>query len=274
MYFILNGKLVESKKAVIPITDHGFLYGDGIYETMRTKNGKLWLFNEHIKRLNNSAKEVGIKVPYKKADIFKQIILLMKKNKIAEARIRLTLSRGSNDFNFGSAKTPTFLVEAKKLTFPPKEFYKKGISVVTYNIERPMAQLKSTSMLPSILAYRYAKKKHAYEALLVDCNNRITECSMSNVFFVKKGKLITPKDDILKGTVRGFIIKKTKVKLTVIKKKDLSKMDEAFITGTVKGILPITKIDGKKVGNGKIGKVTSRLMETIFPVTITKKYEN
>lgn len=254
---------MEEKKAVIPITDHGFLYGDGIYETMRTVNGKLWLFNEHIKRLKASAKVVDLRVPYKKSDIREQILLLIKKNKLKEARIRITISRGSSELRFGPAKSPTFLIDAKKLTFPPKELYEKGISVVTYDIERPMPKIKSTSMLPTIIAYQYAQKKYVHEVLLVDHRGRVTEGSMSNVFFVRKGRLITPKKYILEGTVRNLIIKREKVKQTTVKKRDLPKMDEAFITSTIKGVLPITRINGRKVGNGKVGPVTKKLLMKI-----------
>jgi len=274
MHFILNGKLVKGKTAVISVVDHGFLYGDAVYETMRTMNGKLWLFNEHIRRLNDSAKAVGIKVPYSTFDISEQISLLMKKNNLIDARIRVTLSRGINDFNFESAKSATFLIEAKKLVFPSGELYKNGVSVVTYDIERPMPELKSTSMLPSVLACRYAKKKHVYEVLLVDCDGLVTEGSLSNVFFVKDGEVMTPKKNILNGTVRGLIIKNVKVNLVSIKKDDLPKMDEAFLTGTVKGILPITKVNAKKVGNGKVGPVTLGLMKNVFPelVPSTSRY--
>ncbi len=263
MYYILNGKLVEGKKAVIPVTDHGFLYGDAIYETMRTRNGDVWLFNEHFKRFKDSAKIVGIKIPYKKSEIYEQIIGLIKKNRLKEARIRITLSRGSSGFDFGPAKNPTFLVEARKLTYPPKELYEKGIPAVTFEIERPMAKIKTTSMLPSILAHRYALKKKAHEAFLIDHRGRVTEGSMSNVFFVKRGKVFTPKKYILEGTVRRLVIKETRAKQTTIKYRDLSKMDEVFITSTTKGILPVTKINGKKVGDGKVGPVTKKLLSNL-----------
>jgi len=254
---------VEGKKAVISVTDHGFLYGDAVYETMRTVDGKVWLFDEHIKRFESSAKVVGLKIPYKKIEIYDQIVSLIKKNRLTEARIRITLSRGSNELDFGPAKNPTFLIEAKKLTFPPKELYEKGISAVTFEIERPMAQIKTTSMLPSILAYQYATKKKAHEAFLVDHRGRITEGSMSNVFFVRRGKVITPKKYILEGTVRKLIIKQTRAKQTTVKYRDLPKMDEAFISSTTKGIMPVTRINGKKVGDGKVGPITKKLLSNL-----------
>ena len=263
MYYVLNGKFVESKRCVIPVTDHGFLYGDAVYETMRTCSGKVWLFDEHFKRFISSAKVLGLEIPYKKSEIYEQIVGLIKKNRLKEARIRITLSRGSNELDFGPAKNPTFLVEAKKLTFPPKELYEKGISAVTFEIERPMAKVKTTSMLPSILAYQYALKKKAHEAFLVDHRGRITEGSMSNVFFVKNGKVLTPKKYLLEGTVRKLIIKETRAKQTTVKYRDLPKMDEAFISSTTKGIMPVTKINGKKVGDGKVGPITKKVTEYI-----------
>lgn len=255
---------MEEKRAVIPITDHGFLYGDAIYETMRTREGKLWMFDEHIKRLKKSSKAVGIKIPYTKKEIYQMIDQLIEKNKLSEARIRITLSRGSNGLDFGPSKKPTFLIQTIKITFPPKELYEKGIAAVTFEVERPLPKIKSTSMLPTIAAYRYALKKNAHEAFLVDYRGRIVEGSMSNVFFVSKGKLITPKKNVLEGTVRNLVIKKGKARQTTVKKRDIPKMDECFITSTIKGILPVTKINGKKVGNGKVGPTTLRLMEALF----------
>ena len=264
MYVILNGKFVEEKKAVIPVVDHGFLYGDAVYETMRTKDGELWMFNEHIRRLNASAKAIGIGIRFRELQIREQIYELIKKNKLREARVRVTLSRGSNGFNFGSAKSPTLLIQASKIKFPPRHLYEHGVSVVTFDIQRPMPKVKSTSMLSTVMAYKYAQKKRAYEALLVDDRGRITEGSISNVFFIRKGKIFTPKKNLLEGTVRNFIIKKAKVKQTTIKKRDLPKMDEAFITSTIKGILPVTRINGRKVGDGEVGSVTKALMDTLF----------
>lgn len=263
MHVVLNGKFKEQKKAVISVTDNGFLYGDAIYETMRTKDGDVWLFGKHIKRLKKSAKAVGMKVPYATKEIRRMIEALIKKNKLKEARIRITLSRGSNGIDFGPAKRPTFLVQAEPIVLPSENLYKNGISVVTYPIERPMPKVKSTSMLPTIAAYRYALKKNAFEAVLVDHRGRISECSMSNIFFVRKGKLITPKKYVLEGTVRNLIIKKGRAKRTMIKERDLSKMDECFITSTIKGILPVTKINGKKVGDGNVGPVTKNLMKIL-----------
>ena len=263
MYVNLNGKLVEEKRAAIPITDHGFLYGDAIYETMRTVEGKLWMFDEHIKRLKASAKIVGMKVPYSKKEIREMIEQLLVKNKLKEARVRITLSRGSNKLDFGPAKNPTFLIQPAKIKLPPKELYENGISVITYEIERAIPQIKSASMLPTIMAYQHALKKKAHEALLVDHRGRVTEGSMSNVFFVRKGKVITPKKNILEGTVRNLVIKMAKAKQTTIKKRDLQKLDECFITSTIKGILPVTKINGKNVGNGEVGPITKILMKKL-----------
>ncbi|MBD3156387.1 hypothetical protein GF369_01020 [Candidatus Peregrinibacteria bacterium] len=263
MYVVLNGKFKEQKKAVIPVTDNGFLYGDAVYETMRTKDGDVWLFGKHIKRLKKSAKAVGIKIPYTTKEIRRMIETLIEKNKSKEVRIRITLSRGSHGLDFGPVKKPTFLVQTKPIVLPPETLYETGVSVVTYTIERPMPKVKSTSMLPTIAAYRYARKKNAFEAVLVDHRGRISECSMSNIFFVRKGKLITPKHNVLEGTVRNLVIKQGKAKRTTIKKRDLPKMEECFITSTIKGVLPVTNINGKCVGDGNVGPITKNLMKIV-----------
>jgi branched-chain amino acid aminotransferase len=263
MYVVLNGKLKAQKKAMISVTDNGFLYGDAVYETIRTKDGDLWMLGKHLRRLKKSAKAVGMKIPYTKKEIRRMIEELIIKNKLKEARIRITLSRGANGLDFGFAKKPTFLVQAETIVTPPKDYYEQGVSIVTYAIERPMPKVKSTSMLPTIVAYRHALKKNAFEAVFVDHRGRVLECSMSNIFFVRNGKIITPKKNVLEGTVRNLVIKKARVKQTTIKKRDLPKMEECFITSTIKGVLPVTKINGKKVGNGNVGPITKNLMKIL-----------
>jgi branched-chain amino acid aminotransferase len=261
MYVCLNGKFVDHKKALIPTSDHGFLYGDAVYETLRTRNGELWLFEQHMKRLKKSAKAVGIKVP--SLDFEELIEELIKKNKLKEARVRITLSRGSNNFEFNSCKKPLLLIEAKPLKLPPKEVIEKGVSVISYQIERTKPKIKSTSMLPAVLAQREAKKKNAYEALLVNNEGYVTECSYSNIFIVKNNKLKTPKKDILEGTVRNYIIAHYKTKRKKLTLRNVKKADEVFITSTIKGVVPVVKIDGKKIGNGHVGPITQKLMKIL-----------
>jgi len=262
MYIILNKKLIQQKKAMISVMDHGFKYADAIYETLRTINGKPWLLPEHLKRLRSSAKTLGIKVPLTNKEFAQQIARLLKKNNHKESRIRITLTRGQNSFDFNSCKKPTLLIEATKLPKPPSTA--KGIATITYKIERIAPELKSTNMLSSILARREAHKKKAFEALLVDRNNNITEGAFSNIFVVKNGQLITPKEGILEGTTRNFIIKKyPKTKQANIPLAKIYSYDEIFITSSTNGVVPVVKVDGRPIKNGKIGQITQNIIKLL-----------
>lgn len=257
MYVIINGKLIDAKKAVISISDHGFKYGDAIYETIRTINGKPWLLNEHFKRLKESAKVTGIRVKYSNAEFKKMIDLLIKKNGFKESRIRITVTRGNNDFDFKTCKDPLTLIEVTNL--PPFR-QSKGISVTTMHIERTAPEIKSTSMLPSILA----RRNKGAETLLIDHNKNITEGSFSNIFAVKNGTLITPKDGILKGTTRDYILAKyKKSKEAQIPLKNIYNYDEIFLTSSTKGVIPVIKVDGKPINNGKIGRITKQIIKLL-----------
>lgn len=237
--------------------DHGFKFGDAIYETIRTIDGSPWLLGKHLKRLRASAKVLGLKVPYTNAEFAKQIERLIKKNGYAESRVRITLTRGNNGFDFMTCKKPLVLIEATKL---PKFKQSDGISVTTFEVERPAARIKSTSMLPSILARRNSGE----ETLLVDRHGNITEGSFSNIFVVKGGVLITPKEGMLEGTTRNFILKKyRKTKEAPIPLKNIYKYDEIFLTSSTKGVIPVIKVDGKPISNGKIGELTKQIIKLL-----------
>lgn len=257
MYIILNKKLVDARKAVISISDHGFKFGDAIYETIRTIDGKPWLFGEHLKRLRASAKVVGIHVPYTNMEFAKQIERLIKKNGYAESRVRITVTRGNNGFDFLTCKKPLVLIEAMKL---PRFKQSEGISVSVFHVERPAAGIKSTSMLPSILA----RRNPGAETLLVDRHGNITEGSFSNIFAVKGDTIITPKEGMLEGTVRNFILRKySKVQEVPIPLKNIHKYDEIFLTSSTKGVIPVIKVDGKPINNGKIGELTKQIIKLL-----------
>lgn len=263
MFVCLNGKIVSKKNANISFCDHGFLYGDAVYETMRTIKGKPWLLNEHLRRLRHSASALGIRVPLTNGQLSAMIAGLLKKNGDKESRIRITVSRGESGFDFSTCGKPTLLIEANKLKLPPRKIYAEGVSAITCKIERPFPEIKSTSMLPSIITIREAKKKKVYEGFMIDHKGNVTEGAVSNIFIVRKGEIITPKDGILEGTARNFIMKKAKVKSENISQKKLYEADEVFLTSSIRGAVPVVKIDGKKIGNGKVGPITKNIINLL-----------
>ena len=264
----LNSKFLEESKASISINDHGFLYGDGIYETMRTYNGKVWLFNEHLDRLFNSAKILNLKIPWTRKQIEEWIYELIKKNtnrksQIANRnfRIRLTITRGNNDFDFFTTKNATILITAKPLI---EEEQKKGLKLISFQGERTVPQAKHLSQIINIIARQQANRKKVDDAVLVDERNYISECAFSNIFMIKDGMLKTPKlNNILSGTTRKFILsfanKILPTKECKIKLKELYNADEIFLSVTTKGILFVNQIDRHRIGNGKIGEYTLKI---------------
>jgi branched-chain amino acid aminotransferase len=251
MFVILNKKLVPANKAKISAFDRGFKFGDAIYETLRTVNGKPWLLAEHLKRLRSSAKILQMNVPPTNAELTNQITRIIKKNGYKESRIRITISRDQ-----------TVLVETTKLTKPRN--LAKGVEAITYRAERTFPKAKSTNMLPSIIARREAEKKKAYEALLVDRHNNITEGAFSNVFAVRNGQLITPKEGILEGTIRNYILSVyPKVRLAPIPLNKIHTYDEIFVTSSTFGAVPIVKVDGRPIKNGTIGRITQNIIKLL-----------
>jgi branched-subunit amino acid aminotransferase/4-amino-4-deoxychorismate lyase len=248
MYVILNKKLIKARDAKVSVNDRGFKFGDGIYETIRTIDGKPWLLLEHLRRLRQSAKLLKMKVPLTNAEFKHHIERLIKKNKYKESRIRITISR-----------TGTVLIEATRLVR-----HNGSVSAITFKGERTMPLAKSTNMLTSILGREEAQKKKAYEALLVDKNGNITEGAYSNIFVVKNNQLYTPKDDILEGTTRDYIIKKyKKVRYAKIPKNKIHTYDEIFITSSTNGAIPVVKVDGRPINNGKIGRLTKQIIKLL-----------
>ncbi|MFC1600428.1 aminotransferase class IV [Patescibacteria group bacterium] len=248
MYVILNGKLIPQNKGKVSINDRGFKFGDGIYETIRTIDGKPWLLIEHLRRLRQSAKFLKMKVPLTNQEFKHHIERLIKKNRYKETRIRITISR-----------TGTVLIEATRLVQ-----HEGPVSAITFKGERTMPLAKSTNMMVSVLGRIEAEKNKAYEAFLVDRNGYITEGAYSNIFVVKNGQLYTPKDDILEGTTRNYILKVwPKTKLAKISAKNIYNYDEIFITSSTNGAIPVIKVDGRPINNGKIGRLTKQIIKLL-----------
>jgi branched-chain amino acid aminotransferase len=266
-YVFLNERLVKEQEAKVSVNDHGFLYGDGVYETLRTFNGRVWQLKEHLKRLRMSASRLGIKVPWGNSQLEKFIVMTIAKNGFKESRVRLTITRGENDYNFMESKKPTLVIQVKELHEVDANLLQKGVNIVTLNLQRVLPEVKSISLLPMIIATRAARSKKAYECLFVDSKKYVTEGSVSNVFIVRKNVLITPKNGILPGTTRNFVLSLAKKRsITAVEKdfklEELYGADEVFITNAPKGIVPVKKIDD--INKGPIGVITKQIMESYY----------
>lgn len=267
MYLFLNGKFLPAEKAKISPFDHGFLYGDGVYETLRTYEGKIWQINEHLARLEHSARELRLRFPYSKATFKNFLNQLVEINKFPETRLRLTITRGVNKGDFLTCFKPTILITAEKLKPEPESIYQEGVKIISVPFMRPFPHIKSTSLLPFILAQQQKAEKKAYEAIFLTYNNYVTEGTITNIFMVKKNILYTPKSNILKGTTRQALLKlaehnNIEARITDFTLQQLYQADEIFITNAPRGIIPVHQFDHMIIG--KPGPITKKLSDLFF----------
>ncbi|MBI5413432.1 aminotransferase class IV [Candidatus Peregrinibacteria bacterium] len=257
MVVYLNGKFVEARDAKIPAFDPGFLYGDGIFETLRTYNGQIWQMEEHLERLYESARMRGWKLVWKPKTMAELIEKTLKKNNYPESRIRVTITPG--------LKQPTLFIWVQPLDKIPASAYSCGVSAITFPLERVFPQMKTTSIQHLLIARDEVYKRRAFEALLINHKGYITEGTWTNVFIIRKKKLITPRLGVLLGTTRSTVLKLAKpllrIKFKDITRRELMNADECFLTNAPKGIVPVVKIDGEKIGTGRRGPVTRHLQK-------------
>lgn len=264
MKVCLNGKFLPVNKAKISVLDNGLMFGDGFYETMRTYDGKILELDLHLKRLQKTAAILGIILPAKIETISQWTEKLAKVNKLKAARLRITITRGNQGFNFLACKKATLIITSENLN-PELSVYKNGVSVFTQKLERPIPDIKMLGLTVMIMANRFIEPRHGYESILLTDKNIVREGASTNIFVVKNDVVFTPKNNILFGLTRNRVLALAKnLKLKIVEKdfdKDfLLKANEIFLTNRPREIIPVVKIDGKKVGNGTPGNITKIVM--------------
>jgi branched-chain amino acid aminotransferase len=275
MLVYVNGKFVPKETASVSVFDHGFLYGDGIYETLRAYHGKLFLLSKHLGRLKHSADAISLKLPLPLDKIGEALCETLNVNKLTEAYVRIHLSRGPGEIGLDPAlcSAPTMIIVTKPFKDYPAEFYENGVAVavVTTRRNHPLAispVIKSTNFLNNILAKIESLKTGAYEGIMLNWEGYVAEGTISNIFMVKQGVLFTPDlaTGILEGVTRDLVLhlaRKARIPMKEIKIKphDLTNADECFLTNTTIEVMPVTRVDGNVIGNGKPGPVTIALRE-------------
>lgn len=269
----LNGKLIPRSKAKISVLDYGFLFGFGLYETIRAYNGKPFRLDAHLARMRYSAERLGI--PLKVADIRQAVMDTVQANGFADTRIRITVSIGEGTItpNLASCIEPTIVVLVTEYHPPTPEKYRDGFKVIISNIRRNSLSLvtymKSANTMEAMLARQEARAKGKDEALFLNQKGFLTEASGSNLFLIKDGNLVTPRFEtgILPGVTRVVVFEVAhqlgiKVREKNVKLVELMQADEAFITNSLIEIVPVTEVTGKAIGKGKPGAVTKRLAIT------------
>ncbi|KKT21176.1 MAG: D-alanine aminotransferase [Parcubacteria group bacterium GW2011_GWB1_43_8] len=265
-YCCFNGKIVPANSALICLDDLGILRGYGVFDVMKTVNGKIFLFDEHFKRLSDSADYLGARLPAGKKEIEEAIKKLISKNKIKQASIRIVLTGGrSADAMHFDSKTPTFYILVSEFRPLKEELFKNGVKLATVNRGRDMAEIKTTNYITAVKNINERQKKENFFEIIYVSNGLVLEASTSNFFAFIGGKLVTPKDNILKGITRNLIIKLAKKEFEVeereLKMDELNLVAEAFIAATNKDIVPVVQIDNLKMGDGKPGKNTQKFMQ-------------
>lgn len=276
MKHFLKNQWVTDNRAKISVFDLAVLRGFGVFDFLRTYNRKPFLLDEHINRFFNSLKVLKLKPVYTKEKIKELVKEGIKKNREGELNIRIIQTGGVSDDGL-TPKKPELMILFTKATNYPTEYYTKGIKLITTPFSRVYPEAKTLNYIGGILALQEAKKKKAIEALYTD-DKYLYECVTSNFFAVIKNTLITPKDKVLIGTVRNLVLSFAKnlgikYKEAPIKVSDIPRFQEAFITASNKEIMPVIQIDNQKIGEGKPGKITIKLLEAYRKLTkfYTKK---
>ena len=281
MKIFINGKYYSEKTATVSVFDHGLLYGDGIFEGIRAYNGRVFRLKEHIDRLFDSAKAILLKIPLSHKAMCEAVVETCRKNKIKDGYIRLIVTRGPGTLglNPNTCRNPQVIVIADKIQLYPPAYYTRGLDIVTVPTSRNNANavnpaIKSLNYLNNILAKIEANNAGVEEAVMLNSAGFVAECTGDNVFIMKNGELFTPplSSGALYGITRGVVMELAQAAGITVKEVDLSRYDlfvadEFFLTGTGAELIPVVKIDGRVIGNGKPGKTTKMLVKRYRDLT-------
>ena len=265
----VNGVITAPEDAKISVLDHGLLFGDSVYETLRTYHGKPFLFSRHFARLTRSAEGIHLELPWTKEETLNEIRRTLVPG---ECRIRLVITRGIGELSADTetCTDPTPIIIVVPLIVPPEWVYREGVDVVISSVRRSgrFADIKSGSLIHQVLALREAKSKGAFEAILLTDGGKLSDGITSNIYLVRDGTLLTPSHDasIVEGITRRAVLELAgdmgiTVSQGLFDVEEIRKADEMFLTSTTREVVPIARVDSKPVGNGLPGPVTTRLLE-------------
>jgi branched-chain amino acid aminotransferase len=277
----IGGKLYDKEDAKISVYDHGLLYGDGVFEGIRSYNGKVFRMTEHLDRLWYSAKAIWLEIPMSKAEMAKAIDDTLAVNGIKDGYIRVLVTRGVGTLGLdpNRCSEPQVIIIADKISLYPEELYQKGLEIITVSVMRnhPAAlspRIKSLNYLNNILAKIEGIQAGCIEALMLNHKGEIAECTGDNLFLVRQGRLLTPPNEagILEGITRDAVIGLAKemgieVRETPLTKHDVYIADECFLTGTAAEVVPVVMVDSRTIGEGIPGPITRDLMARFHELT-------
>jgi branched-chain amino acid aminotransferase len=277
----VNGKHYDKENATVNVFDHGLLYGDGVFEGIRSYSSKVFRLQEHLDRLWNSAKAICLQIPMTKEEMGKAIEDTLAINGIRDGYIRVVVTRGVGTLGLDPNRcgTPQVIIITDLIALYPEEIYRKGLEIVTVSTMRnhPAAlspRIKSLNYLNNILAKLEGLQAGCIEALLLNHKGEVAECTGDNIFLVRDGQLLTPPIDacILEGVTRNAVIElgrqaKYQVREIPLTKHDVYIADECFLTGTAAELVPVVKVDGRPIGDGTPGPITRDLLARFHKLT-------
>jgi branched-chain amino acid aminotransferase len=277
----INGKLFDKQDAKVSVYDHGFLYGDGVFEGIRVYEGKVFKLREHVDRLYDSARHIALEIPMSREDMADAVVSTVKANDKRNGYIRLVVSRGAGTLGLDPRKTtdPQIIIIVDDIALYPPELYENGLEIITAATIRnhPNAtnpRIKSLNYLNNILAKIEGIRAGCVEALMLNHKGEVSECTGDNIFIVKRGILKTPPPDagILEGITRNAVMDLARagnilVQECSLTRHDVYAADECFLTGTAAEVIPVVKCDGRPIGSGKVGPVTRQLAERFRALT-------
>lgn len=269
----INGKLYAKEDAKVSVYDHGLLYGDGVFEGMRSYSGKVFRMGQHLQRLWESARAICLDIPIPQGDLAAAVNETLKVNGLTDGYVRLLVTRGAGTLGIDPNRTadPQVIVITDQIALYPREYYENGLEIITASTIRnhPAAlspRIKSLNYLNNIMAKLEAIRAGCVEALMLNHKGEISECTADNIFLVKHGQLWTPPSDagILQGVTRGAVIELAHARNIAMQERSLTRhdvyvADECFMTGTAAEVVPVVKIDGRPIGDGRPGAITMDL---------------
>ena len=279
----LDGKLVDESEAKISVFDHGILYGDGIFEGIRFYNGRIFRLEEHIRRLFDSARAIILNMPWTQEEVCRFTCETVAANGLRDGYIRLVVTRGAGELGLNPylCEKPSMFIIASTIKLYPEEYYREGLSIITCATRRPapaalMPQVKSLNYLNNVMAKVEAIQGGALEAVMLNEQGYVAECTGDNLFILKNGSLITPliSDGALDGITRAVIIELAgSLGIPVIERSltryDIFTADECFLTGTAAEVIPVVALDRRTIGDGKPGPLTARFLDAFHTLAMS-----
>lgn len=271
----IDGKYYDEENAKVSVFDHGYLYGDGIFEGIRAYHNSIFRLQEHVDRLFESARAIGMEIPLSKSDMAEVILETCRQNNMRDGYLRVVVSRGKGDLGLDPQKcpVPTVVCIASSISIYPEELYTEGLEVITVPTRRNIPEgvnprIKSLNYLNNIMAKIEANLAGVSEAIMLNQDGYVAECTGDNIFMTRKGVLMTPAlhNGMLEGVTRNEVLAIAekigiKTRESTLTRFDLFIADEVFLTGTAAELIPVVKIDNRTIGSGKPGPIFNRLLK-------------